>query len=304
MRGKRKRLSKKEWKRLERKKTEEEAKSRSESDDRQERIKVLWQELQKELDRAKELAKDDIGATLLDLVALQRDEIKHMRPGHELCEWAKTHAPNVLAALREKHLEKHPFARVLRAVLAQATKLTPKQASEWRTRRGRRCEEVGLIEYEFGGQAEARADFPYYPTCLDDVLMGYGVTMEDLEILFGMERHRFSKKLPSVRAGRKILYSALAVVKIMDALLREKPSARKRQARGGSEKKLWLSNPDCRKRVLMGIASRAYALSRYKSVLAAFMAVVCRHLAIGYPKERLPEGFEDWLDRLGRRYLD
>ena len=90
-----------------------------------------------------------------------------------------------------------------------------------------------MIEYEFGGQAEARADFPYDPTCLDDILMGDGVIMEDLEILFGMERHRFPKKLPSVRAGRKIQYSALAVVKIMDALLREKLPERKPQARRG-----------------------------------------------------------------------
>jgi len=304
MSGKRKRLSKKEWKRLARERAEEEAKARSESDNRRGQIKELWQELQEELDRVKERAKDDIGAALLELVWLQRDEITYMRPGHELCEWAKTHVPNELAALREKYLEKHPFARVLRAVLAQATKLTPKQASEWRTQRGRRREEVGLIEYEFGGPAEARADFPYDPTCLDDILMGYGVDMECLEALFGIERHRFPKKLPRVRDGRKILYSAFAVVKIMDALLREEIPERKQQACGGSEKKLWLSNPERRKRVLMGIANRAFALSRYKRILAAFMAVVCHHLAIGYPKEQLPEGFEDWLARLHRRYLD
>jgi hypothetical protein len=300
---KRKRLSKKECKRLERERAEEEAKTRSESEYRQGRIKVLWQELQSgDLAKVtdKELAETELVRSLVELVALQRNEIEYMRPGHELCEWAKTHVPNELAALREKH----PFARVLRAVLAQATKLTPKQASEWRTRRGRRREEVGLIEYEFGGQAEARAGFPYDPSCLDDILMGFGVTMEYLEILFGMERHRFPKDLPSVPDGRKILYSAFAVVKIMDALLKEELQERKRRARGGSEKKLWLSNPDRRKRVLMGIASRAYALSKDRGVLAAFMAVVCRHLAIGYPKERLPEGFEDWLDRVGRRYLD
>ena len=90
----------------------------------------------------------------------------------------------------------------------------------------------------------------------------------------------------------------------MDALLWEKLPDRKKQACGGSEKKLWLSNPDCRKRVLMGIANRAFALSRDKRILAAFMAVVCHHLAIGYPEEQLPEGFEDWLARLRRRFLD
>jgi hypothetical protein len=296
MSGKRKRLSKKEWKRLARERAEEEAKARSESDNRRGRIKELWQELQEELDRVKERAKDDIGAALLELVWLQRDEITYMRPGHELCEWAKTHVPNELAALREKYLEKHPFARVLRAVLAQATKLTSKQASEWRRRqsRGRRYE-VGLIEYEFGGPAEAWLGFPYDPTCLDAILMGYGVPMEYLEWLFEIGDHRFPKKLPSVRDGRKIFYSPFAVVKIMDALLKEPLPEPKPRARGGSEKKLWLSDPDRRKRVLLRIGRRAYALSRNKDILAAFMTVVCRHLPIGYLKEQLPERFEEWL---------
>jgi hypothetical protein len=344
MRGKRKRLSKKEWKRLERERAEEEAKVRSDSLKRQERIKELWNlitsgKLSSRGDESENFARDlkseieedvfaewttvkkgesekglrrrdredthqrrssnELYLSLVELIDLQRNEIEYMRPDHALCEWAKTHAPNELAALREKH----PFMLVLRAVVARATKLTPKQASEWRTRSGQRRQEVGLIEYEFGGLAEARAGFPYDPSCLDDILMGYGVTMEYLEILFEMERHRFPKKLQSVRLGRKKLYSALQVVKIMDALLKEKLLERKRRSRGGSLKKVWLSNPDRRKRVLTGIAYRAMALSRNK-VLAAFMAVVCRHLAIGYPKEQLPEGFEDWLARLGRRYLD
>jgi hypothetical protein len=37
--------------------------------------------------------RDDLGGTLLDLIALQRDEINYIRPGYELCEWAKIHAP-------------------------------------------------------------------------------------------------------------------------------------------------------------------------------------------------------------------
>ena len=77
--------------------------------------------------------------------------------------------------------------------------------------------------------------------------MGYGVDMQYLEALFGLERHRFPNKLPRVRDGRKILYSAFAVVKIMDALLKEKLPERKPRARGGSEKKLWLSTPEVRK---------------------------------------------------------
>jgi hypothetical protein len=166
-----------------------------------------------------------------------------------------------------------------------------------------RDEEIGLIEYEFGGQAQARAFLRYDPTSLDGILMGYCVNMEYLETLFGIERHRFPKTLPSIRDGRKVLYSARAVVKIMNALLGEELLERKPEARGGSERKLWPSEPDSRKRVLMGIANRARAYSRHKKILAAFMAVVCRHLAIGYPNEQLPEGWEK-LARLGRHFLD
>ena len=219
MSAKRRRGSKKEYARLLRQRADEEARARSESADRQERIKILWQELRKKSDRAKELARDDLGGTLLELVGLQREEINYIRPGHKLCEWAETHAADELAALRKKHLEKHPFMRVLRAVVARATHLTSKQASERRRTQIRR-KKVGLIEYEFGGQAEARAFFlgpplEYNPlqTCLDDILMGYGVDMQYLEALFGLERHRFPNKLPRVRDGRKILYSALAVVR-------------------------------------------------------------------------------------------
>jgi len=80
MRGKRKRLSKKEYARLLRQRADEEARALSESADRQERIKILWQELQKKSDRARELASDDLGGTLLELVGLQKTEIEHMRP--------------------------------------------------------------------------------------------------------------------------------------------------------------------------------------------------------------------------------
>ena len=116
--------------------------------------------------------------------------------------------------------------------------------------------------------------------------------MEDLEILFGMERHRFPKNLPSVRDGRKILYGPFALVEIMDALLKETSTQRKRGTRGGSEKKVWLSNPDVKKRVLMGIGWRALALSRYREILARFMTVVSDHLASGDSKEPLPKDVE------------
>jgi hypothetical protein len=220
-----------------------------------------------------------------------------MRPNHELCEWGKAHAPKELAVLEEKYLEKHPIARVFHAAIKHATKLTPKQASEWRRMQERGTpQEVGLIECEFGGAAEARLGFHYNATCLDAIMMGYGVPMVYLEWLFEIEHHRFPKKLASVRAARnKILYSAFAVVEIMDALLKEEVRERKPRSRGGSKKKLWLSNPDLRKRVLLGIGSRAHACSGNKGILAAFMAVVCRHLPTEYLKQQLPERFEEWL---------
>jgi hypothetical protein len=304
MKAKRKRLTEKEWKRLAQVRAKERAKSRGDSDSRHVRIKVLRQELPnlaKETD--KELAETELVRSLVELVHLQDLEINYMRPDHELCKWAETHAPDDLGALREKHAEKDPFVRVLRAVVKRATELTTKQTHERQTRSRRPCDEVGLIEYEFGGRAQARSFRRYDPTCLDGVLMGYGVTMESLEILFGMERHRFPKGLSKDRDGRKIWYSAFDVVKIMDALLGERLLERKPQARGGSERKLWPSEPDSRKRVLTGIANRALDYSKYKGILAAFMAVVCRHLAILYPGEQLPEGWEE-LARLGRHFLD
>jgi len=342
MSAKRRRLSEKEYKRLEQKRAEEEAKARSESEKREARIKELLDliasgELAPKGEESEDTAEhlksevqeyfaeqapgvapgekavpprpvrdenyksrftNKLVRSLVELVALQRDHINYMRRYHQLCKWAETHAPKELAALQAV------WRNVVDKLLRSTLRSSAKQAYEQRARSRGRGDEVGLIEYEFGGQAEARAGFRLSPTCLDDIFRGCCVTMEDLESRFGMERHRFPKKLRSVRDGRKILYSALAVVKIMDTLLKEKLPERKRGARGGSVKKLWLSDPNRRKRVLMGIANRALALSRYKKILAAFMAVVCRHLATEFPREQLPEGFEDWLARLGRRYLD
>ena len=342
MKGKRKRLTEKELKQLQRVRAEEQEQARIESERRQARIEELsglitsgklmpgdeaeetardlhseiaeevfgkWETVsvkhggseKRFLQRARQgthqrRSPDELVRSLTELVALQRDEISYMRSDYRLYQWAKTHAPDEVAAIQEK------YHRVVRAVLERANKLTPTQASERRTRNRPRDDEIGLIEYEFGGHAQARAFRRYDPICLDGIFMGYGVTMESLEILFGMERHRFPKGLSSVRDGRKIWYSAFAVVKIMDALLGEKLLEPKPQARGGSERKLWPSEPDSRKRVLMGIANRALAHSRYENILTAFMAVVCRHLESLCPNEQLPEGWEE-LARLGGHFL-
>jgi hypothetical protein len=345
MSGKRRRLSNKEYQRLLRARAKEEEEARSKSEKRQERIKELWGLITSRKlmrgDESEETARDlhneiaeevfgewetktekkggfekglrrrDRGDThqrrssnklvrpLAELVALQKVEMNYMRLGHELCEWAKTHAREELDAL----------LRVWRAaawrVLRRGTKLTPSQAYEQRTLSSGRRDEVGLIEDEFGDHPKARVALYYGPSCLDDILRGDGVDMRYLEILFGMEHHRFPKKLlPSVRDRRKIRYSAFELVKIMDALLKERPTQRKPGARGGSVKKLWPSNPDCRKRVLTGVLCRAYAFSKDRHILAAFATVVWRHLPIEYLKEQLPKGFERVVAALGRRYLD
>src|SRR5204862_4033873 len=122
-------------------------------------------------------AENDLGAILVDLVGLQNAEIEHMRRFHQLCEWAKTHAPEKLDAVEFAHF-RELAERISRS--DPHPKLTPKQRSE-RERQGYNWRGVGLIEYEFGGKGEAEwrksslsgaVGEPYKPTCLDDILSG------------------------------------------------------------------------------------------------------------------------------------
>ena len=100
---------------------EEEAKARSEFECRRQRIKVLWQHLKNSPDQANELVKDHLGATLIELVDLQRHQISDMCFNHELCEWAKTDARKELTALKAKY----PVVRNFRALVARNLKLKP-----------------------------------------------------------------------------------------------------------------------------------------------------------------------------------
>jgi hypothetical protein len=297
MSGKRRwRRSKKadrEFERLEREIVEAEAKARSESEKRQERIKVLWQEFkQAGPNRIGELAAgNDLGAILVDLVGLQKVEIEHMRRFHQLCEWAKTHAREKLDAIEFAHfrefVESFPHH-----------KLTPKQRSE-RERQGYNWRAgVGLIEYEFGGTREAElrkstltgllgyagldpaSQSMIAPTCLDEIFRGGGVNMWRLQELFGMHRNRFPRKLPNHSMGREILYRWRAIVMIMDALLSEKPEERKRAR--GAPRRIWLSDPndpELRTRVLSGIAARINSLSVSGDIASRFLEIVRDHLA-------------------------
>lgn len=102
--------------------------------------------------------------------------------------------------------------------------------------------------------------------------------MVTLQKLFGLNRDRFPKSLPECRAGRKTLYGFRAVTKIMDWLLSEKMPDRKKDTRGGSARKLWLSNPTIRVRVLRGIEARAKSVSQSTEIKKAFKEVGRRYL--------------------------
>lgn len=235
-------MNKKKLERLKREIAKREAKERSESEDRQEKIRVLWQEIKESPDAAKELAKDPLGQTLLDLVLLQKHEMDYLRPFSQLVqeiskrfprEWQDLSLANAVAGLHEFYpwLEKH-----CPGVLPVQAKLSPKQKQEAKRRRLSAAGGVGLIEREFGDakKAELRNRWmllsPAFcellapsPTCLDDIFAGGGVNMWRLQELFGMERHRIGKILPSFKKGRERLYDYRAVVTIMDRLLSEKP---------------------------------------------------------------------------------
>ena len=64
---------------------------------------------------------------------------------------------------------------------------------------------------------------------------GHRIREPGLQNLFGMHRNRFPKNLPAKEDGRETWYDYRAVVKIMRALLLEKPGKAKAQPDCGSE---------------------------------------------------------------------
>jgi hypothetical protein len=303
MKRKRRRLSKKKLQQLDREEAEKESKARRESEERRENIKVRWQELkQAGPNRLKDLAaENDLGAILVDLVGLQKAEIEHMRPFHQLCEWAETHAREKLDTIESAHFR--DFAEGISRSYPYP-KLTPKQRGE-RERQRYNWRGVGLIEYEFGGKGETEwrksslscaVGEPYKPTCLDDILRGgFGEVkmvpgfaggppiaidtrsdMQRLQELFGMHRNRFPKNLPHRRTGREILYDWRAVEKIMKASLSKRPK-RETLVRGAPQR-VWLSDPDLRNRVLSGIEARISSICVSKKIAGKFMAVIQPYL--------------------------
>jgi hypothetical protein len=301
MSGKRRSRTKKAEKdheRVEREQTEKESKARSESEKRQERIKILWQEIQSgdlvsETD--KELAETELVRSLVELVDLQRREIEYLMQFRHNWERIQAYDSRQLDDLLDASL----FVP-LRPLIEKLAEQKPKNFED--TRRGYRLPGgVGLIEYEFGGAGEAEwqrhslsgpLGLPYEPTCLDKIFAGGRLKMHEregemmsfwstghrirepgLQNLFGMHRNRFPKNLPEEEDGREIWYGYRAVVEIIRALLLEKPR------KGKGSVRLWLrGDPVLRTRVFSGIAARIDSLSVSGAIARAFLGIVGRYV--------------------------
>jgi hypothetical protein len=128
---------------------------------------------------------------------------------------------------------------------------------------------------------------PTPPICLDDIFAGDTVNMDRLVELFGMDRHRFAKPLRGVQKRR---YDYHAVVKIMDFLLEENHHKKRKRAKPGRPRTLWLKDPkdpDLRALVLIGIAVRIKnipcqlrrpARGIKEEIADAFLTVIRGHL--------------------------
>jgi hypothetical protein len=297
----------KEYERLKRERAERKAKTRRESDDRRERIKVLWglneqnskpkpfkewktqkqdikeRKLKGILNLIERLTEDDTSIEalqgLVELAGLQDSEIEYLTQFRSDWELICAHYPEQLEELKFQSVA----AELRPHMEARRSKLTPKQRYE-RERRRHKLGQVGEIEREFGGGFES--SFPPL-SCyehvlgifrsLDDIFAGNGVSMLSMQDLFGLHRDRFPKKLPSFKMGRETLYDYRAVTKIMDWLLSEKLLNDKRQPRG-RRKRLWLSDTGVRRLALSRIEARMHSLSVSEPIKAAFLAVVRRHL--------------------------
>jgi hypothetical protein len=264
-------LSKKERKRLAREKARREAKAREESADWEARIKVLWGALQRKKSKVRVLVKrNQLVATLVELVGTQRDLIEHLKEFRAKWERVHAHYSRELENLSRASLNAEIQAEVDQLIKTEAIKFSPRQKSEAKRSM---VPGVGLIEREFGNVVS----FAFRPpTCLDGIFRGDPVTLRELEELFGVIRQRFPGDLrPS---GRR--YDHRAVVMIFDTLLSEEPSP---PGKKGRPRRPWLSSPkdsSLRERVLSRIEARIESLPQVpENIAEAFLTVVRRHLA-------------------------
>jgi hypothetical protein len=333
-------VNKKKWDRTERKIAKRKAKERSDSEYRQERIKVLWDLAEKKLKPSKtselkelkreklkkllrsfsDVPNDDELISLVELVGLQDQEIEYLEQFRRDWQRINDYDPEQLAFLDSQSL----FAQLRPYLESLRSKEKPKQAWEYKRRRYKLPSGVGLIEYQFGGGAEAGRQkqplavygLPYEPTCLDDIFAAGEVRMRSeghkagLEELFGMDSKRFGRGLPSIKKGREVWYDYHAVVKIMHRLLSETQPTSKAPKRGKALR-LWLSdrsegmlgpNGIVARRVLTEIAARSDRLAVSADIRDAFTAVVCFHIT-QLMELQLPEDLKSWIAPLVRRHL-
>jgi hypothetical protein len=206
--------AKKEFERRERELAEEKAKGRSDSEDRQEKIKVLWgldeqqiraaknpkerklkeqklkaQKLQQLLKSVEDLAGNhdlvDRVSELIELAGSQDREIEYLMKFRRDWEQIEAHYPDRLENLYTASLF-GPFDAFMEKLLSEQK---PKNFEDTR-RRYKLSSGVGLIENEFGGAGEAEwrkhslsgpLGLPYQPTCLDKIFAGGAVKMHESE---------------------------------------------------------------------------------------------------------------------------
>jgi hypothetical protein len=223
---------------------------------------------------------------LFGLVALQRREARLLEGDSETLRAIGRHFSWDLKALRVEALMADLLA-------AQGVTSRPKRGRREkyeRTKRRRGSRNYrNSIEYQFGGEGEEawKKCYPlwgskmfgayapaYQPVCLDEVFKGHPLNMVGLEELFNMERHRlyrlFPEKPPLFDGGP---YDYRVVFRIVPRLLKEK------QKRRGARKRLWLSGPSLRVRVLRGMEARLMSLERVPGeITKAFQFHIGPHL--------------------------
>jgi hypothetical protein len=203
-----------------------------------------------------------------------------LRRDHELVERIRGCFPNDFDNLSDASEldELREFAAFL---LSAGIKLAPKAKQKYESKRRSKWLGIGEIKSQFASAKTAQILCALGPShsayCLDDIFAGRGVSMRRLQELFGMDRHRFPKKLVPIKDGRETRYDYRAVAKIMDALLSERLKKRKMRT-GRSPRVPWLHDRDVRTRVLNGIKERIESVSTLQHIKTKFLLVIRRHL--------------------------
>ena len=133
MKRKHRRLSKKEYEQLERKEAQLESEARSESEDRQERIKVLWDAITSgELAQgAKDLANNELIRSLTELAQKQKCEIEYLGKFRRELELIRAYYPEKLDNLSSASV----FAVLQPLIEKQLAEQKPKETWEYKRRR-------------------------------------------------------------------------------------------------------------------------------------------------------------------------